>query len=101
MTNMHVDIFIPDSFDPASTIRINLVDLGFDGAFGGGDDSRVFTLLSATSTPALVSGEWIGIEFDITGLANRNNLGQIVFDAEGNTTPRPSGFYVDNIYFHK
>ncbi len=101
MTIMHLDIFIPDSFDPASTIRINLVDFGADASFAGGDDSSVFTLLSATSAPALVSGEWISIEFDITGLTNRNNLGQIVFDAEGNTTPRPSSFYVDNIYFHK
>ncbi len=101
MTVMHLDIFIPDSFDPASTIRVNLVDLGFDGAFEGGDDTSVFTLLSTTSTPALLSGEWISVEFDITGLANRNNLGQIVFDAEGDITPRPSGFYVDNIYFHK
>jgi len=34
-------------------------------------------------------------------LTNRNNLGQIVFDAAGDTTPRPSSFYVDNIYLHK
>jgi len=101
MTTMHLDIFIPDSFDPASTIRINLVDFGADKAFGGGDDSSISKLLSATSTPSLVSGEWISVEFDISGLTNRNNLGQIVFDAEGDTTPRPSGFYVDNIYFHK
>lgn len=101
MTKMHVDIFIPDSFDPASTLRINLVDFGADAAFGGGDDSSVSTTISANSTPALITGQWISIELDITGLANRNNLGQIVFDAAGDTTPRPSSFYVDNIYLHK
>ncbi|MDZ7613356.1 MAG: glycosyl hydrolase family 16 [Flavobacteriaceae bacterium] len=101
MTRMHLDIFIPDSFDPASTIRINLVDFGSDAAFGGGDDSSVSTTVSVNSTPALITGQWISIELDITGLANRNNLGQIVFDAAGDTTPRPSSFYVDNIYLHK
>lgn len=101
MTTMHLDIFIPDSFDPASTIRINLVDFGADAAFGGGDDSSVSTIISANSTPALVTGEWISIEFDITGLANRTNLGQIVFDALDSFSPRPSSFYVDNIYLHK
>ncbi len=101
MTKMHVDIFVPDSFDPASTLRINLVDFGADAAFGGGDDSSVSTTISANSTPALITGQWISIELDITGLANRNNLGQIVFDAAGDTTPRPSSFYVDNIYLYK
>lgn len=101
MTKMHVDIFVPDSFDPASTLRINLVDFGADAAFGGGDDSSVSTTISVNSTPALITGQWISIELDITGLTNRNNLGQIVFDAAGDTTPRPSSFYVDNIYLHK
>ncbi len=101
MTTMHVDIFIPNSFDPASTIRINLVNFGADGAFGGGDDTSVSKVLSTTTTPALVTGQWISVEFDITGLTNRSKLGQIVFDADGDTTPRPSSFYVDNLYFHK
>lgn len=101
MTKMHVDIFIQDGFDPASTLRINLVDFGADAAFGGGDDSSVSTTISVNSTPALITGQWISIELDITGLTNRNNLGQIVFDAAGDTTPRPSSFYVDNIYLHK
>lgn len=101
MKRMHLDIFVPDSFDPASTIRINLVDFGADAAFGGGDDSSVSTTISTNSTPALVTGQWISIEMEITGLVNRNNLGQIVFDAVGDTSPRPSSFYVDNIYLHK
>ncbi len=101
MTNMHVDIFIPSDFDPEATIKITLVDFGADGAFDGGDDSSVSTIISPTSTPALVSGEWISVDFDITGITNKGNLGQIVFSAEGDTSPRPSNFYVDNIYLHK
>ena len=41
MTRMHLDIFIPNSFDPESTLRINLVDFGPDDEFGGGDNSIV------------------------------------------------------------
>ena len=101
MTKMHLDIFVPDSFDPASTIRVNLVDFGADAGFGGGDDASVSVIISANSIPALVVGEWISVELDITGLANRNNLGQIIFDASSNESPRPSNFYVDNIYLYK
>ena len=100
MTSMHLDIFVPNSFDAGSDIRVNLVDFGADASFGGGDDSSVSTLISAGSIPALVTGEWISVEFDITGLVNRNNLGQIVFDGSADTSPRPSNFYVDNIYLH-
>ena len=101
MTRMHLDIFVPDSFDPGSTIRVNLVDFGADGDFGGGDDSSVSIIISSDSTPELVSGDWISVELDITGLANRSNLAQIVFDASSDTSPRPSNFYVDNIYLYK
>ena len=101
MTRMHLDIFIPNSFDPESTLRINLVDFGPDDEFGGGDNSIVSFTLSNNSTPALVSGDWISVEIDITSLANRSNLGQIIFDALGDISPRPSNFYVDNIYLHK
>jgi len=101
MTRMHLDIFVPDSFDPGSTLRVNLIDFGADGDFGGGDDSSVSVIISSDSTPELVSGDWISVELDITGLANRSNLAQIVFDASSDTSPRPSNFYVDNIYLYK
>lgn len=101
MSRMHLDIFVPDSFDPASTLRVNLIDFGADAAFDGGDDSSVSIIISSDSTPKLVSGEWISVELDITGLANRSNLGQIVFDASSNESPRPSNFYIDNIYLYK
>ena len=101
MTVLHMDIFIPNDFGPASTIKINLRDFGADKSFEGGDDSIVSTLITTNSTPALVSGEWFSVELDITSLANRNNLGQIVFDALDSFSPRPSGFYVDNIYLRK
>ncbi|MEX0289143.1 MAG: hypothetical protein AB3N14_08510, partial [Flavobacteriaceae bacterium] len=100
MTHLHMDIYIPDAFDPASTLRINLVDFGADASFGGGDDSSVALVLSASTSPALVQGAWISVDFDISALANKNNLGQIVLDAETNESPRPSSFFVDNIYLY-
>ena len=101
MTVLHMDIFIPNDFDASSSIKINLRDFGADKSFEGGDDSIVSTLITTNSTPSLISGEWFSVELDITGLANRNNLGQIVFDALDSFSPRPSGFYVDNIYLRK
>jgi len=99
-TMMHFDIFIPDALDSAATLRFNVVDFGADQSFGGGDDTSVALSLNTGTSPALVTGQWIGVDMNITGLANQNNLGQIVFDADTNTGPRPSGFYVDNIYIY-
>ncbi len=100
MTHLHVDIYIPDDFDPASTLRINLRDFGADDSFDGGDDAIVSLVISANTVPALVKSQWISIDFDISGLINKQNLGQIVFDAESNESPRPSAFFVDNIYLY-
>lgn len=100
MTDIHFDIFVPDDIPAGSNIRINLRDYGADNAFDGGDDSIVSFVLNAASTPALVAGQWLSIDFDITGLDTRANLGQIVLDAVGNNDPRPSNFYVDNIYLY-
>ena len=100
MTHLHMDIYIPDTFDQASTLRINLVDFGVDQSFGGGDDTPIATVLNTSSSPSLVQRNWISVDFDITGLVNRSNLGQIVLDAETNESPRPSAFFVDNIYLY-
>ncbi len=95
-THLHFDIFIPVD-PPANTgLRIDLVDFGPDQSFGGGDD----TTLSQNFTSGFVSGEWISIDFDITGLNPRNNLGQIILADVNGRTP-PSEFYVDNIYFYR
>ena len=100
MTHLHVDIYIPDDFDPASTLRINLRDFGPNDAFDGGDDAIVALVLSTTTSPALTKGQWISVDFDLAALPNKRNLGQIVFDAESNESPRPSSFFVDNIYLY-
>ncbi|GGE40154.1 hypothetical protein GCM10010832_20390 [Psychroflexus planctonicus] len=95
VTHLHFDIFIPNQ-PPANTgLRIDLVDFGPDNSFGGGDD----TTEAQGFTNGFVAGEWISIDFDITGLNPRSNLGQIILADVAGTSP-PSEFYVDNIYFY-
>ena len=100
MTNYSMDVFFPDEVPAGSALRVVLVDVGPNGTVGGGDDSSISSTLTTTSTPALQSGQWISFDFDITGLANRNNLGQIVLDADQGPALRGEGFYVDNIYLY-
>lgn len=104
MTHLHVDLFVPDAIESGSTIRIKLRDIGTNGLvntdpFTGGpteDDSELTTVVAA---PTLAQGSWISVDFDITGIASKSNLGQIVFDSEAGV--RPARFFVDNIYLYK
>jgi hypothetical protein len=49
----------------------------------------------------LVSGQWISVDFDISGMARKSSLGQIVLDADLGTALHGANFYVDNIYLRK
>lgn len=100
MTHLRMDIFFPDEIPDNSALTINLVDFGADASFGGGDDSEVSSTLRPTTNPALVSGEWISVDFDISGLANRSTLGQIVLDSDSGAGLQGATLYVDNIYLY-
>ena len=95
-THLHMDIFLPNDPPSNTGLRIDLVDFGADAAFDGGDD----TSISQGFTSNFQSGEWIQIDFDITELDPRTNLGQIVLADVAGSTP-PSEFYADNIYFYR
>ena len=102
MSTLHFDLFVPGNIPTGSTIRLKLRNLGANGVvnndFNGnpvGDDTQVSFVVAA---PTLVSGSWISVNFNITGLTNRSQLGQIVFDSVGGISP--SAFFVDNIYFY-
>ena len=82
MTHVHFDIYIPDEVPIGSNIRFNLIDFGQDDAFAGDDNSAINFVITEDTSPALVSGEWINVDVDITQLVNRKNLGQIVFDED-------------------
>ncbi|MGM0744653.1 MAG: Ig-like domain-containing protein [Bacteroidota bacterium] len=98
MNFLSMDVFFPDEVPANSTLRLTLVDFGADDSFGGGDDTDVAT---SVSNPTLLSGEWIRIDLDISGMANKSNLGQIVLDSDLGPGLEGETFYVDNIYLRR
>lgn len=98
MTDMSVDIFIPESVPPGSAFAVNIRDFGPDNAFGGTDD---LTSRINVTAPTLASGRWITINLDISRMARRANLGQIVFDTDQGAALRGATIYVDNIYLYR
>jgi len=94
MTHFHVDVWTPD----ATVVRVKLVDFGANAAFGGGDDSEHELSFDAASTPALVSGAWLGLDLPLasfTGMTARAHLAQLILSSSSATV------YVDNVYFHR
>lgn len=94
MTHFHVDLYFPNPIQAGANMKINIVNFGADGAFGGNDDSNHVTTIPTSS---LSPGNWIGIDIPFSampGLTSRSNLAQVIF--EGTSI---SNFYADNIYF--
>jgi hypothetical protein len=96
MTHLHINTYFPGTIAPGRELRIIVVDFGANGAFGGGDDTRHSTTITA---PTLVSRSWMTIQLPFSSMPNltsRSNLGQIIFEGgEGGV------MYVDNIYFYR
>jgi hypothetical protein len=95
MTHFHMDVMTPTG----SVFKVKLVDFGSDGRFGGGNDSQYEIPFNATSSPAFVSGSWVGLEIELSsfsGLLSRAHLAQLIISGDPKTT-----YYVDNIYFHR
>jgi len=92
MLYLHMDVWSPNF----TLFGIKLVDLGPDGAFGGGDDSE-----HQVNFPGLPQREWISLDIplsDFTGLNSLNNIAQYILVGQ------PTGFsdvYIDNIYFYR
>ncbi|MDR9417381.1 Ig-like domain-containing protein [Gracilimonas sp.] len=101
MTNLSVDIYLPNNVPSGSAFAVNLRDFGADDAFGGGDDTTSRINITTGTNPALVSGQWITIDLDISGMSNRSNLGQIVFDTDSGPALQGATIYVDNIYLYR
>ncbi len=93
MTHLHLDIFIPKEVAPSDKLQIRVVDLGPDGGFGDPDPVVSFDLEGA----AMASNSWISVDIDLSSLASKTKLAQIVFDNLGSTL---TNFYADNIYFY-
>ena len=96
MTSFHMDIWTPDPTAAPKSFRIKLVDFGANGAFDGGDDSEHELSITASSTPPLATGQWVGIDVPLsafTGLKARAHLAQMILVGDLST------FFVDNVYF--
>jgi hypothetical protein len=94
MTHFHIDIWTPEATASQSRFKINLVDLGPDGVYGGDDDiGHEITLDRGTISTSL----WVSMDIplsDFTGLITKEHLGQLIISGDISTA------YVDNIYFY-
>jgi hypothetical protein len=69
------------------------VDFGADNAYGGDNDSQTSFSLNESS---LETETWISVDVPLSGLANRQNLAQLVLDGNENFNT----VYIDNVYFY-
>ncbi len=98
MTNLRMDIWTPDATAAPAIFKIKLVDFGANGAFGGGDDVEHEITLSAATTPALATGNWVTLDIPLTaftGLVTKGHLAQLIISGDLKTV------YVDNVLLHK
>ncbi len=94
MTHFRFDVWTPD----ATLLRVKLVDFGANGIYQGApnDDTEHELTFEATSSPALMTGQWQSFDIPLssfTGLTARGHLAQLIF-VSNNTT-----VYFDNVYF--
>lgn len=97
MTHLHVDVQVQNTTGTGNSFKIALNDFGSDNAYGGGNDSG-YNL--TVSNPSLPSGSWVSFDIPLsnfTGLTNRANLAQVVFESATGITD----ILVDNIYLYK
>ncbi|MGC3999342.1 MAG: Ig-like domain-containing protein [Anaeromyxobacter sp.] len=96
MTHVHMDIWTGD----ATSFLLKVVDFGANAEFGGGDDSEGQLNLTAVTSPALVTGQWVSIDVPFSafqgGPTARAHLEQLVLQGSPG-----SSVWVDNIYFYK
>ena len=94
MTRFHMDFWTPNSTALPAAFKVQLVDFGANGAYGGGDDSS--SELSFTS-PTLATGKWVSIDVALptfSGLKAKAHLAQMVFSGD------ISNVFIDNVYFY-
>ncbi|SHK46017.1 Ig-like domain (group 2) [Epilithonimonas mollis] len=96
MTHLYMNIYLPKPIQNGAKFKIQVVDFGADGVYGGTDDK---TGEITYTTPTLQGQNWISIDIplsSLSGLTTKSHIGQLIF--EGTNIPN---FYADNIYFHQ
>lgn len=95
MSHLHLDVYLPNAFPAGATFKIQVIDFGADGAYGGNDDKTGETTVTA---PTLQAQKWVSLDIPVTalnGLTTKAHIGQVVFVGTNITN-----FYADNIYFY-
>lgn len=91
MTHMSLHIFLPNEVPPGSAFRARIVN-NVGQANQSAGEAVIF------NSTGLVSGQWIRVLVPLSGMPDRSNLGQIIFDSDLGTALRGATIWVDNIY---
>lgn len=95
MRFFHMDIWTPNATELPNNFKVQLVDFGANGVFGGNDDSQSEITITK---PQLVTNNWVSIDVPLSsfsGLTARGHLAQLVLSG---TLPN---VFVDNVYFYR
>jgi hypothetical protein len=94
MTMVHFDIYIPGPVPSNFDFLISIEDWGANGVDNGGDDSRQQIFVRRNQ---VIADTWVSIDAPLT-LANRNNIGLIIYENINFSSLR--NFYLDNVYYY-
>lgn len=95
MSHLHLDIYLPNAMPAGANFKIQVLDFGANGIYGGNDDKTGETTITA---PTLQGQKWVSLNIPLTafaGLTTKAHIGQVIF-----VGTNISGFYADNIYFY-
>lgn len=95
MSHLHLDIYLPNAMPAGANFKIQVLDFGANGIYGGNDDKTGETTITA---PTLQGQKWVSLNIPLTafaGLTSKAHIGQVIF-----VGTNISGFYADNIFFY-
>lgn len=95
MTMVHFDLYFPGPIPANFDFLISIEDWGANQIDNGGDDTRQQIFVRRNQ---VVADTWISIDAPLT-LANRNNIGLIIYENINFSSLR--NFYVDNVYYYR
>lgn len=94
--NLHFDMYLPNAVPANFDFLVTIEDFGPDNVDGGSDDTRVQLFVRNSSN--IVSKKWMSFDFSLNNLANKNNVGLIIFENINGSSLRE--LYIDNLYFY-
>jgi hypothetical protein len=97
MNGFHMDLWTSNPVADPVEFKIKLVDFGADGGFGGDDDVEHELSFNASTSPALLTGQWISFDIPLdyfSGMSTRDHIAQLILSGG------LSDFYIDNILFY-